>query len=130
MMKLALSVAVLLAVLCFPGRSAAYSSIRCGNRLASAGATRGEVLALCGEPLSKESRTEVIRSSQSADQRQSDRGTQSQTQVETGGSVSTEVVLIKNIDEWTYNFGPSELMRTVVFENGRLVRVETGMYGF
>lgn len=129
-MKIALPVVAVLAVLCLPGQSAAYSAIRCGNRLASEGATRGEVLALCGEPLSKESRTEVIRSSQTADQRQSEPGTPSQSRVETGGSVSTEVVRIKAIDEWTYNFGPKVLMRTVVFEDGRLVRVETGKYGF
>ncbi len=33
-------------------------------------------------------------------------------------------------DRWTYNFGPQEFLRTLGFENGRLVDQRTGGYGF
>jgi hypothetical protein len=33
------------------------------------------------------------------------------------------------IDEWLYDFGPSVLVKTLTFEQGRLLRVETGGYG-
>jgi hypothetical protein len=34
------------------------------------------------------------------------------------------------IDEWTYNFGPSYFLLHLIFENGRLKRMNTGGYGF
>lgn len=33
------------------------------------------------------------------------------------------------VQEWTYDFGRAHFVRTFMFENGRLVRVETGDYG-
>jgi uncharacterized protein YvpB len=34
------------------------------------------------------------------------------------------------VELWTYNFGPSQLMRRVRFESGRLVMVEILGYGY
>lgn len=34
------------------------------------------------------------------------------------------------IDDWTYNFGPNEFMYNLVFENGRVVRIESLDYGY
>jgi hypothetical protein len=34
------------------------------------------------------------------------------------------------IEEWTYNFGPTSFMLYLTFENGRLIRIESGEYGY
>jgi hypothetical protein len=33
------------------------------------------------------------------------------------------------VEEWVYNFGPTQLMSSLIFENGRLVRIRTLGYG-
>ncbi|UCH80491.1 MAG: DUF2845 domain-containing protein [Nitrospiraceae bacterium] len=35
-----------------------------------------------------------------------------------------------NIEEWTYNFGPGHFLNFITFENGKVVKVEDGDYGF
>lgn len=35
-----------------------------------------------------------------------------------------------NVEEWTYNFGPRQFMYFIRFENGRVVKIEDGDYGF
>lgn len=34
------------------------------------------------------------------------------------------------MEEWSYNFGPTRLIRILRFRNGRLVAILTGEYGF
>ena len=34
------------------------------------------------------------------------------------------------IEEWTYNLGPTSFMLYLTFENGRLTRIESGEYGY
>jgi hypothetical protein len=34
------------------------------------------------------------------------------------------------IEEWTYNLGPTSFMFYLTFENGRLTRIESGDYGY
>jgi hypothetical protein len=34
------------------------------------------------------------------------------------------------IEEWTYNLGPTSFMVYLTFENGRLTRIESGEYGY
>jgi len=34
------------------------------------------------------------------------------------------------IEEWTYNLGPTSFMTYLTFENGRLTRIESGEYGY
>lgn len=36
----------------------------------------------------------------------------------------------KHVEEWTYNLGPTQFLRMLVFENGDLVEVRTGDRGF
>src|SRR6218665_3016296 len=93
------------------------ATLRCGNQLASDGASKSEVLSRCGEPTAKESHTERVG--------EKTRGQDKQTDTTT----TTERVVYKTIDEGTYNFGPSRLLQTAVFENGRLVDVRSGGYG-
>jgi len=35
-----------------------------------------------------------------------------------------------NIEEWTYNFGPRRFLYFITFNNGKVVKVEDGDYGF
>ncbi|WNG25412.1 DUF2845 domain-containing protein [Cystobacter fuscus] len=100
--------------LLLPVRSEA-ATLRCGNQLASDGASKSDVLMRCGEPMAKESRTETV-------------GEKTRTRDEQGSSTQEHTVQ-KTIEEWTYNFGPSRLMQVAVFENGRLVDVRSGGYG-
>lgn len=104
MMTLALS------LLSFPTLSHA-ASLRCGTHLVADGATKATVLMKCGEPLSKESRTETTET-KSKD-----------------GDTSTKTITQKNIEEWTYNFGPNRLMQVVRFENGVLTDVQSTTHG-
>jgi hypothetical protein len=34
------------------------------------------------------------------------------------------------VEEWEYNFGPSRFIRYLRFENGRLIRITEGDYGY
>ena len=33
------------------------------------------------------------------------------------------------LDKWTYDLGPNRFVRVVIFENGRVIDVESGNYG-
>lgn len=79
-----------------------------GDEIAT-GSTQYEVLQRCGEPFFKDTRNE-----------------------ETLSSVDehTARLVVKRVDEWTYNFGPNRFLRIFHFENGVLVKVETGDRGF
>lgn len=83
------------------------ASLRCGNQLVSDGDSKLEVEMKCGPPAAKDSRTE----SQSVFER---------------GAVRT---IVKTIDEWTYNFGSTQLMQVVVFENGKVTDVKSAGRG-
>jgi hypothetical protein len=70
--------------------------------------------------MAKESRTEAV----------GDKTRQQKTGDSHGSTTTTtEHVVYKTIDEWTYNFGPHRLMQVVVFENGVLVDVKSAGYG-
>lgn len=73
------------------------------------GLTQYEVLQRCGEPFYKDTRYEQRLVSM-------DKGLR-------------RIVGIR-VDEWTYNFGPTRFMRILRFENGKLVKIETGNRGF
>ena len=93
---------------------------RCGNKLVSTGDTKSEVLADCGPPAWAEARTEERIERIHGDDYY-DRG------------VLREPVYSKvhvNVDEWFYNFGPTQFMQIFKFENGILVSIENGNYGY
>jgi hypothetical protein len=93
------------------------ATLRCGNQIASEGASKSDVLMRCGEPSARDSHTEVDAvKTQRRDPRK-------------GSSTSAEHVVYKTIEEWTYNFGPNRLMQVAVFDNGVLVDVRSGNYG-
>ena len=46
-----------------------------------------------------------------------------------GQAVEHEREILVNIEEWVYNFGPSQFMQLLVFEDGLLVAVRDLGYG-
>lgn len=78
------------------------SSCRHGQLL-SLGDSMAEALLKCGEPTRKEHREE------------------------SSGAKSRESVAV---DDWTYNFGRNNFLYFLRFENGRVVTIRTGGYGF
>lgn len=78
-------------------------------------ATRDQVMAKCGNPAN------VVRSTQFV---------QSVAWVN-GVPVAAGNALIEvPVESWLYNFGPTKLMRRVIFESGRVVAIETLGYGY
>ena len=84
----------------------ADDGLRCGEWLITVGAGTAEVAAKCGTPTRTETEHRVTRTRW---------GTR-------GGTSGT-------VDRWTYDRGPSEFVRTLVFENHLLASVDVGDYG-
>jgi hypothetical protein len=91
----------------FNGRHPSAKQCEGGNL--QTGISQYEILQRCGQPAFKDSREEEVLTA--VDKNSSD-------------------MVVKRIDEWTYNFGPHKFMRILKFENGELVKVETGDRGF
>ncbi|MBI5747251.1 MAG: DUF2845 domain-containing protein [Nitrospirae bacterium] len=81
----------------------------CNNQIVSIGDTKVEVRAKCGEPASKEVFNEEII-----------------TKIEP----NTRHRVLATVEEWTYHLGPHQFIRILTFRSGRLVKIETGGYGF
>jgi hypothetical protein len=43
---------------------------------------------------------------------------------------ATKLKQFINVEEWTYNFGPSRFMRIITLENGKVTNIRTGDYGY
>ncbi|MBN2468874.1 MAG: DUF2845 domain-containing protein [Deltaproteobacteria bacterium] len=95
-------------------------ALRCKGRLVSEGDTKFDVIVKCGEPVWVEKRT-VTRIEKLHDRPYFHKYY--------GGRSSTVVVPVE-IEEWMYNFGPRRFIQILRFENGRLVEIETGGYGY
>lgn len=92
-------------------------ALRCDRQLVNAGDAKIQVLRKCGEPDFSEHRVEY------RSYRQRGSGLQ-----QPGLDFENQVPV--NIDEWTYNFGPHRFMQRLIFENGRLVKIEDLDYGY
>lgn len=84
-------------------------SIDCMGGIVSVGDSRVELVTKCGEPDWKDSHDEVISERIDSD---------------------TKRKLVVVVDEWTYNFGTSQLLRIVTMKNGRITDIQTGNYGY
>ena len=105
-------VAVLLAAVLLTAASAQETgSMMCRSGIVSRGDTIPEVLKKCGPPAF-------------AFQRE-------QTEVD-GKWRHSKARTIRKIlvDDWTYNFGQNEFMYQVIFENGRVARIESLDWGY
>jgi hypothetical protein len=75
----------------------ADDGLQCGSHLITVGDLKSQVFLACGAPLLHEQRTEE----------------------RPQGSTTVSVT----IDVWTYDRGPYSFLRTLTFENGRLVEI-------
>lgn len=107
-------------VLCLtvPGGVSA-GSLRCDHRVISIGQSAYEVRGLCGEPQHIDAWQEGANAyiSRFYDYRH-DRYRAPRVKK---GPIRYEA--------WTYDFGPQTFIRTLIFEEGRLIKIETGDKG-
>jgi len=89
--------------------SDAADTLRCGNRLAAVGDTKAEVTIKCGSPAWMDDWTDEIINN-----------------VNTAAELRVSVAR----ERWVYNFGPNSFLRFLLFENGKLVDIATGGYGY
>ena len=94
----------------------AHAALRCGNRLISVGDHVTKLLQFCGEPASVQSR--LTRRTYTTDT--------STGRIYTLPGFLEEVV----VEDWTYNFGPYQLMRQVRLENGFVADFKNLGYGY
>lgn len=85
----------------------------CDPAVLSVGKLTLEVLSLCGDPAVRDEWQEGV-------------GLVS----EVGGVHYPAGVATRTIALWTYDFGPSQFVRYVRIEEGKVTRVETGSYGY
>jgi hypothetical protein len=105
---------VLLFLLTAAGAAQA-DAFQCGTALVGTGDTRDQVMAKCGNPSDVERSTVFVQS----------------TAWVNGVPVSAGNTLIEvPVELWLYNFGPTQLMRRVRFESGRVVMIEILGYGY
>jgi hypothetical protein len=87
----------------------ASNTLRCGSRLVSVGDNKAEVLIKCGPPAWKDAWTEKLINN-----------------VNTPGELRVNI----ERERWIYNLGHNSFLRFLLFQNGKLVKITTGDYGF
>jgi hypothetical protein len=89
-------------------------AMRCGQRILALGYTKAEVVDRCGEPAA-------------IDQRYEEEITGTFVDPVTKQSVLRTVSVL--VEEWTYNFGPHNLLYLLIFKENRLMKIDTRGYG-
>jgi len=85
------------------------ATLDCSGGIISVGDSRVDLLMKCGDPDAKDSH----------DEEQIDRFA--------NGSIHKIYV---TIEEWTYNYGPTQFMRIVSLKNGKVAFIRAGNYGY
>lgn len=101
--------------------SAHAEGLRCGDKLASAGASLYEVRAMCGDPDDAQHSVETRTVPQHVRVLCADGNGWCDT-------IVYQTVQI-TLDRWTYDFGSNRFIEFATFEQGSLVRVTQGPYG-
>jgi hypothetical protein len=89
-------------------------SIRCGSQLIERGSTSADLLEFCGKP------TEVTKN-----------GTVNGLigNTHTASGITSQATGDFEVETWTYDFGPNQLMERVRIENGIVVQIDSLGYG-
>jgi len=112
-----------LAGLLLGSRDSRADNLRCGDQLASNGASLYEVKTICGDPDMATQRVEQ----RTVYTRVSGPCVVVQGRTVCGSAVQQIVEVV--VDEWTYDFGNNRFIYFVRFESGRLTQVSHGGYG-
>jgi hypothetical protein len=128
-MKTKLSFIFFLSLFFIASSNVSANGFYCDGKLISVGDTKYEVLGKCGEPDFIDVRTEkrVKRDYYRELVPLWDFNRYSTRQLYREPFLVVEEVVI---EEWTYNFGPTRFIRYLTFENGKLVNIVSGDYGF
>ena len=105
-------IVMVVALLCL--RAELAEALHCGKRLVLVGASRAEVLAKCGEPVTREHWVEYRSVAQP---------------FAFAPPLEEEVYFPVWIEEWEYNFGAQRFRQKVRFEDGRLRAIDALGYG-
>jgi hypothetical protein len=106
---------IVLLILTMAAGSVRADALQCGSSLVSTGDTRNQVVAKCGNPADIERSSVLVQSVAWVN----------------GVPVPAGNTLIEvPVELWLYNFGPTQLMRRVRFESGRVVSIEVLGYGY
>jgi Protein of unknown function (DUF2845) len=89
-------------------------SIRCGSQLIEKGSTSADLLEYCGKPAQVTSNGTV-------------NGLVGNTH--TPGGITSQATGDFQVETWTYDFGPNQLMERVRIENGIVVEIQSLGYG-
>ena len=101
------------------------AAFRCGSKLVKDGMHEVQVRAACGRPTTMRNIGVAVRSYDFRYHRQTSPGW-SVSRSPGYSNLAEEVV----ITEYTYNFGPRQFMRRLIFEGGVLVTIESLGYGY
>src|SRR5277367_4083832 len=89
-------------------------SIRCGSQVIEKGSTSADLLEYCGKP------TQVTRNG-------TVHGLTGNTH--TAGGITSQATGDFEVETWTYDFGPNQLMERIRIENGIVVQIDSLGYG-
>ena len=106
-------------------------AFRCSGRIVSVGDTKFDVIKKCGEPSFKDTWVEnrISRDLYREILPKEDKGSKRELErKDYREPLFVEEYVV--IEEWTYNLGSTKFIRYLRFENGRLVRIRTGDYGY
>jgi len=118
---MAVKYSLLLAAGLIAASAAPAYALRCGTSLVLEGQSKYEVLQRCGQPSYTDEHMEYRRVLPNA-------FPPAPVDSENFGYGFPAVREVR-IEEWIYNFGPTRLMQSLVFENGRLMRIRNLGYG-
>lgn len=123
MKYLVIACLILIAIPIEAGADSLTADLRCGQYVVLRGARQSEVLRKCGDPSNIESweKESVKRDFYKNIPAQSDE------------ELSQEPLFLREqirVEEWEYNFGPTRFLYYLRFENGKLIRITVGDYGY
>ena len=123
MKYLAIVCLILIALPVQAGADSPVSDLRCGQYIISRGVRQSEVLRKCGNP------NNIERWEKESLKRDfyKDIPVQSEEQLSQEPLFLREMIMV---EEWEYNFGPTRFLYYLRFENGKLIRITVGDYGY
>jgi hypothetical protein len=108
-MKRTLVLLGFLVLMAMPSLDQYADALDCTGGIISVGDSRFDLVKKCGEPDFKDSHDEEFFEHY-------------------GRGVGRKVII--TVEEWTYNFGPSQFMRIVILKNGKVADIREGSYGY
>jgi len=104
-------------------------ALRCGGKLVNEGTPQSKVLKYCGEPTAVQVRS-IYRTGLPRMRLNSSSTRHNKFLHERELLFAYRSTVEVIVEEWTYNFGPHRLMRSIRFENGIVTAIRQLGYGY